>query len=462
MTMITKTGQQAVSNARLIQKTQFEVAQGTAKTRTAVQPVQVKQIRTPASSQNVIIKTNGQLRSFKVTPKGAQLLISTPKGVPVGTLPNTPASLNALKLGGAAALGTGQAVTGTTAVGTTAAGSAGGFLTLGTLATLGLSLLAGGVAFFAGMGSANSEEPDVRKMEADKAARLKKEKDQKADRPQFKPKFKPLRPLERTKFIPSFMPPIAPAPFKPAAKPALPLKSPPMPYKLVPTVPALPQILPVPKGGKLKSPLIKGLKLAPLPINYVGARGDVEADKPDGKKAKGQIKASGSESVNSRKNEGQVRSERLKSTPLEERYGSKWMSYYAVYYEWCERHNIEPNENADPLNPDNSRSVGFHSINGVTMYQYAPGQYHNASIFDNYLNGTLQRNLSAPAPAESIANQPVQAKPSSKNTKKRVLKTASVDTAPTNAPEVKKTRHGWHVFHRNQYYMNPIRKLMVN
>jgi hypothetical protein len=369
MTTIVKTSQLVAFNTHQAEKAHFN-AKATLIALHQPQTSKIKLVRPPSSVQNVIIQTNGKLRTFKVTPQGNRLLLSTPKNVPFATLPNNTASLNALKAS-ATALGTGEVATG--------AGTASGFLTLGTLATLGLSLVAFGATFLVGMGSANSEEEqDFKNLQAQKTVRLKKQAAQDSAKPKFKPLNTPL--LTPPNDERSFTQNKKPDPFNPKSSKPL-ARSKPLPN---------PRFKSAPKGGGVTTPYVDWVKLNPF-LNpdkkhhqkpkYTPRVQPIKASAAQGEQAEVHLQPDATPN--------QLRAAKLKSSSVQERNGRKWETYMRINEEWHENNNIKLDENSDPLNPDNSQPIGFHSINGVTMYQYAPGQYYDASIFDSYLNNTL-------------------------------------------------------------------------
>ena len=486
MTNITKTSQSVAFNTKNApQNSVFDAAKTNAKIRVSVQPPQAPKIRLvrpstppPASARSIIIKTNGRLNSFEVKPSGGKLLIRTPQGVPIGKMPNTPSVNQFFKVGGAAAIGAGEAAP------VAGAGTAGGIFTLGTLATAGLFLLTGGITFFAGMGSAGGEQEDL-------ALKQLKKRGIKQQKPQAKqginPQLKPPAPLigvnpdqppsfipatKQRKFVPQIMPRTSSQPTGYMPVPAVPkiptIKAVPVsPVAPLPVV-TLPKNVALPKGGSLKTPVVKGVKLVPPAPNYVGARRDVKANTQSTKKAKGHIRASGETKDGSATQNTQaqltqqttaanndLRAKRLKSTKIDNRHGRGWEGYYEVYDKWCTDNKVNSNQTSDPLNPDDTQPVGFHKVNGVTVYKDASGQYLDASIFDRYLDNTLTTFGFAPAivvPSPSKKDVPKDVKQpvksaSQKASRTRAAKSIKPKTAkpkaepkPKTAPKPKKIK----------------------
>ncbi len=393
MTAIAKTSHQVAFNTQNTQKAQFDVANTVSKVQPALQPPQttkIKPIRAPSSAQHVIIQTNGKLRSFKITPQGSRLLLSTPKNMPFATLPNNAASLNALKAG-ATGLGVGEVATG--------AGTASGYLTLGGLATFGLCLLAGGVTFLVGTGNISAEEETVLK-------HLKKQETQ-SKKPKFAPPKTPL--LTPPKTDRSFTQTLKPKPFKPVEQPVkIPVRQPSR-YKTVPIVPPLSILSPIPKGGSIKIPYIKGVKLTPLEPNYVGAKGDVKANKPSVKQAKGAIQAavddsdketSATSERNTNKDSSHVLGQPNNLNPdVNARVRSR--AYWEAYEVWLKVTQINDNKVVgDPLKPKRGRQIGFYKdANNITQYGKRSGSQiiiYDASIFDGYRGDKVRKVTHTP------------------------------------------------------------------
>jgi hypothetical protein len=367
MTSITKTNQPLAVSPQQSQHAQFETAKTVTEARITLQPPNITKFKLVRPQAHQILKTNGNIRSLNGIPKSSPLPINTLKNLPLSpnASMNAVNAINGVKVG-AAALGTGELATGT--------GAVGGFLTLGTLATLGLSLLAGGVTFFAGMGSANSQEPDVRKLEA---ARLKKQKAQQ----DFKPKFKQLvNPFgEPKKDDDSFITITKPKPFTPKT----PQKAQPV-HKQVPVVPSIPIIAPSPVGGLIKLPPVPGVKFHPL----VKQDGTYHKEgRQNHKPFKEQPRASAStiqQTTAKAKQEPTVK-KKTAVNPSANRNAHPQVYEY-IFKKWCEDNRLDYEKvQSDPYYPEKDKPNRFFRNEADALkYRDKKGVIHDAEIFDNF------------------------------------------------------------------------------